>query len=193
MGDAEGKGAPRSRWLWRCGCWRQLLIPLALVVLSMAYSLEYVLRVPASVPPVLCRGDFAGLCGTSIAAGAPAAAASKGEFPVGRWTEPAQDLRELRRHGSATQRFLGLKTWSYVSLSTPEYFLAITPVQLNYIEDVYVSVVHKASGSMLADYHWQFPFGRSLKIAPTSVTVSRIVVPFPRDASNPFIQTRRLQ
>jgi len=50
------------------------------------------------------------------------------------------------------------------------YYIAITPVQFNYIEDVYFSVINRELKSSVFEYHWQMPLGPRLKISPSSIS-----------------------
>ncbi|GBG32673.1 Hypothetical Protein FCC1311_088982 [Hondaea fermentalgiana] len=142
----------------------KFLLPSFLLLASLAYVLRFALRVPEEVALPTCEA-FPGLCGREIS---PGPAPANGES-FGRWKAPvAAHLGAVRKLGSRLENFFQLKSWSYVSVSSPKYFLAITPVQFNYVEDIYLSVVDKTTRRLVSDFHWQMPFGRALKLAATS-------------------------
>mmetsp|Transcript_16939 Transcript_16939/g.29113 ORF Transcript_16939/g.29113 Transcript_16939/m.29113 type:complete len:374 (-) Transcript_16939:3152-4273(-) len=156
------------------GEFRRWAIPCAFVVVSLAWVVQFIVRTREVVPGVDC-GVFVNLCKGSIADGAPPeigagleGTVGSSKFAYGRWKVPNDDSSALDMHGNVLDKFFKLKRWHYTSVSLGKYYVAVTPVQFNYIEDIYVSVVDKESKSLVFEYHYQFPFGRSLKVSPES-------------------------
>lgn len=142
-----------------------LSVAVIAIALLVGAALQLILSVPYAVVLPSCS-RFPKLCSEVLAGAAPAA----GEQQFGRWKAPTiGSLENLRQNGSFVKRMFQTKSWSYISVSTPRYFIALTPVQFNYVEDVYLSVVDKSAQRLVNEYHWQMPFGRALTLAPTSM------------------------
>eukprot|EP01006_Ploeotia_vitrea_P053414 TRINITY_DN67786_c6_g3_i1.p1 TRINITY_DN67786_c6_g3~~TRINITY_DN67786_c6_g3_i1.p1 ORF type:complete len:410 (-),score=5.69 TRINITY_DN67786_c6_g3_i1:93-1322(-) len=134
-------------------------------VLLLAVAVRFALEQKDTVVPVTCT-SFPGLCGPTNTEGKAPITNNTGAFEYGRWKMPSTNLDPIRNIATFMDKMNRLKTWSYMSVVSPKYFIAITPVQFHYVEDVYISVVDREQERQIAVYHWQLPLGRSVTIAP---------------------------
>lgn len=129
--------------------------------------------IPAQGSAITCR-QYPSLCNLELSPG-EALSPSDGAFPVGRWKAGSASLDAIHTHKGAVARLFQLKQWAFMSVASQHHFLCITPVQFGYIEDLYVYLADRHTGTKLFEYQWRLPLGSllglgTLEISPTSTS-----------------------
>jgi len=94
------------------------------------------------------------------------------QYDFGRWRHPVRDVTfledEAQRWTSVVQRFFTQKKWNSFTLTSTRFFVVVHLVQLNYLDDVVLTVIERPTGRRWT-YHGHSMLGMGLRMAPSSI------------------------